>query len=77
MNNYGQLNNVGPKRVWHADGDGTVTPTPAATTAATTAAATTSTGMCTCTKKRIACVAAGVLIGVVATLLFKKGAKAA
>ena len=74
--NSNRLNNTpGQKRVWNAEGDAattTVAPAAAATTSSTT-----STGCSTCTKKKLACVAAGVLIGVVATLLFKKGTKAA
>jgi len=70
MNTYSPLNNAPGerKKVWNADGatDATV----AATTAAPAPAATT--GCSDCTKKKMACIAAGIVVGVIATLLVKK-----
>lgn len=71
MNTSTLSNTPGQRRRWNADGDTAsttvATPAPAATTAAAT-----STGCSTCTKKKLACVAAGILIGAVATYLLTK-----
>lgn len=80
--NYSRLQNTGNStipRSWNANGDSTVnmmsTAAPGTATNATTGG-TKPAGCTTCQKKRIACLVAGVLIGVVGTLLLSKKAKA-
>lgn len=78
---YSGLNNVGyqPRR-WNAAGSTDATNIMSTTTAmpmtGTGGTAACKGGCTTCQKKRMACLAAGVIIGVVATMLLSKKAKA-
>lgn len=68
MNNSRLINMPGTKRSWNADGD-----TPVAATSTATPVPATKTDCKSCTNKKLACVAAGILIGIVGAIVINKG----
>lgn len=77
---YGRLNMFPANKAWNADGDGNSTTDTGSTSATAATNQVVTKPKCNkCRNKKIACVGAGILIGVVVTLLLTKsgGAKAA